>query len=93
MARAELNEDGPTLVADMDVEAWDVMVQRLHAAARQNGRPTDIDNHKINDGAPVPFIDAIIAIEPTLTTDYQRYDTRAFLAHVLRRAGAGAIPA
>lgn len=88
MVLADLNEGALTGDADRNAEAldvhpfrkwdaWHVMIRRLHDAAEKHGLPTAIDNHKINDGDPVPFIDAIIAIETTLSADYQRYDTRA----------------
>ena len=96
MALKDLYEDGnmPDNNADaefLDVrpfrkwEAWDVMVQRLHDIARKHGLPTAIDNHKIQDRDPVPVIDAIMAIEASLSADFQRYDSRASLAKAVLR--------
>lgn len=96
MALTDLGEDGLAPGADLDAEAldvrpfriweaWDVMVQRLHDLSGEHGLPTAIDNHKIQDGAPVPFVDAIMAIETTLPQYLQRYDTRASLANAMLR--------
>ncbi|MGQ3674671.1 hypothetical protein ACT6QH_04110 [Xanthobacter sp. TB0139] len=96
MALAHLNEDGTTPDSNADTEfldvrpfrkwdAWEVMIQGLHEVARKHGLPVAIDNHKIGDGDPVPFIDAIMAIEATLPKEFQRYDTRASLAKAVLR--------
>lgn len=96
MALADLNEEGITPDINAEVEfldvrpfrkwdAWEVMIQGLHEIARKHGLPVAIDNHKIGDGDPVPFIDAIMAIETALPKEFQRYDTRASLAKAVLR--------
>lgn len=96
MALADLHEDGTMPDSNADAEflevrpfrkwdAWDSMVRQIHETARKHGLPVAIDNHKIQDGDPVPFIDAIMAIETTLPADYRRYETRASLAEAVLR--------
>lgn len=85
MVLADLDAEAPDVRPFKKWGAWDILIQRLHDIAVKHRLPTSIDNHKINDGDPVPFIDAIMAIETTLPENFQRYDTRASLAKAVLR--------
>lgn len=94
MALEELREDERAHDKDADSEAlhvrpfrkwdaWDIMIPKLHDIAKKHKLPTAIDNHRISDGDPVPFIDAIIEIETALPAGFRRYDTRGSLAQAI----------
>lgn len=98
MALADMNPDISALDTDADAgalnlrpfkkwDAWNTMILKLYGIAGKHRLPTTINNNNIGRrdvaGDPVPFIDAIMAIEGGMMADYQRYDTRGALANAV----------